>query len=46
MDRDDVKERLSIPAEHYIATITPLGYPAKRRIDAPPRKEASWFLRE
>ena len=27
MDRDDVKEKINIPKEHYIATITPIGYP-------------------
>lgn len=45
MNRDDVKERLGIPADHYIATITPLGYPAKRNPRMPERKEADWFLR-
>jgi nitroreductase len=29
MDRDDVKEALHIPQDHYIATVTPLGYPAE-----------------
>jgi nitroreductase len=29
MDRDDVKEILSIPRGHIIATVTPLGYPAE-----------------
>jgi len=29
MDRDDVKDVLGIPHEHYVATITPLGYPSK-----------------
>jgi len=29
MDRDDAKKALGIPKEHYIATITPLGYPAE-----------------
>jgi nitroreductase len=29
MDRDDVKERLGVPRDHYIATVTPLGYPAE-----------------
>ena len=46
MDRDDVKERLGIPADHYVATITPLGYPAKRNPRMPERKEADWFLRD
>jgi nitroreductase len=27
MDRDEVKKKLGIPREHYVATITPLGYP-------------------
>ena len=26
MDRDDVKEKLGIDQEHYVATVTPLGY--------------------
>ncbi len=30
MDRDDAKEVLDIPRDHYIATVTPLGYPAER----------------
>jgi nitroreductase len=29
MDREDVKIELGIPQDHYIATITPLGYPAE-----------------
>lgn len=29
MDRDDVKEGLGIPRSHYIATITPVGYPSE-----------------
>lgn len=28
MDRDDVKDALGVPHEHYVATITPLGFPA------------------
>jgi len=39
MDRDDVKEVLGIPKEHYIATITPLGYP-EFVPRPPPRREA------
>jgi nitroreductase len=30
MDRDDVKEILGVPRERYVATVTPLGYPAER----------------
>ncbi|MBN2055363.1 nitroreductase family protein [bacterium] len=44
MDRDDVKERLDIPMEHYIATITPVGYPAECP-DPPARKDREHFLR-
>ncbi len=29
MDRDEVKEILGIPKDHYVATVTPLGYPAE-----------------
>ncbi len=27
MDRDEIKELLGLPLNHYIATVTPLGYP-------------------
>jgi nitroreductase len=30
MDQDEVKGILGIPRDHYIATVTPLGYPAER----------------
>lgn len=30
MDRDDVKETLGIPQNHYVATVTPLGHPAEQ----------------
>jgi nitroreductase len=45
MDRDEVKEILKIPSDHYIATITPLGYPIRKDKEAPERHEAAWFLR-
>lgn len=45
MDREDVKEMLAIPPEHYVVTVTPLGYPLNKRKEAPERKEMSWFLR-
>lgn len=45
MDRDDVKEMLNIPREHYVATVTPLGYPSQPTKPAPDRKDVSWFLR-
>jgi nitroreductase len=44
MDRDDVKEMLGVPLDHYIATITPVGYPAERR-EAAARREASEMVR-
>lgn len=45
MDRSDVKELLDIPQSHYVATITPLGYPLQKNKPAPDRKEVEWFLR-
>jgi nitroreductase len=44
MDRDDVKEMLGLPLDHYIATITPVGYPAEW-LEAPARREASEMVR-
>ena len=29
MDRGEAKECLGIPADHYVATVTPVGYPAE-----------------
>jgi nitroreductase/predicted lactoylglutathione lyase len=45
MDRDDVKEMLKIPRDHYVATVTPLGYPSQKDKPAPDRKDVAWFLR-
>ncbi len=45
MDRDDIKDRLGIPQTHYLATITPLGYPAKRNMAVPKRKPIDEFLK-
>jgi nitroreductase len=36
MDREDVKDALHIPQDHYIATVTPVGYPAES--PAPPER--------
>ncbi len=44
MDREDVKEVLNIPKEHFIATITPIGYPAETP-ETPERQDKSWFVR-
>jgi hypothetical protein len=45
MNKDDVKEKLQIPSEHYLATVTPLGYPANRQIPTPGRNELDHFIR-
>ena len=44
MDRESIKKKLNIPVDHYIATITPLGY-IDKEIDAPERKEPSKYIR-
>jgi nitroreductase len=44
MDRDEVKERLGLPLDHYLATVTPLGYPAERP-EVRPRKAAEHLIR-
>lgn len=46
MDREDVKARLEIPEHHYVATVTPLGYPRDIPHKPPERKELSWFVRD
>lgn len=46
MDREDVKEMLNIPEDHYVATITPLGYPELLPVKRPERNDLSWFIRE
>ena len=45
MDRDDAKEMLGIPRDHYIATITPLGYPKESFKQPPERKGVDWYIR-
>jgi len=37
MDRADVKEILGIPEDHYVATVTPVGFPASRPQASPRR---------
>lgn len=44
MDRDDVKAILNVPREHYVATVTPLGYPSEIP-PMPQRKGAKEFVR-
>ncbi len=44
MDRDDLKNKLGIPLKHYVATVTPVGYPAE--IPAvPSRKNINAYIR-
>jgi len=38
MDKKEVKELLGIPESHYVATVTPLGYP--EHIPEPPPRRA------
>ncbi len=45
MDRQEVKHLLNVPDSHYVATVTPLGYPAKFIEEAPPRKEIDYYIR-
>lgn len=42
MDRDDVKEALEVPRDHYVATITPLGFPAES--PHPPERRARHMM--
>lgn len=46
MNRDDIKDRLGIPPTHYLATVTPLGYPSERQTKAPNRKPAKDFVKD
>ena len=44
MDRDDVKDALQIPRERFVATITPVGYPAESP-ETPPRRPKEEMVR-
>jgi len=44
MNRPDVKEALGIPMDHYVATVTPLGFP-KSVPEAPSRRPAEAMVR-
>ncbi|NIM92274.1 MAG: nitroreductase [Anaerolineales bacterium] len=44
MDREYVKELLGIPQDHFVVTVTPLGYPAERPLPKR-RREAFEFVR-
>lgn len=43
MDRDDVKDAIGVVKDHYIATITPLGYPTEIP-QVPERKRVEEFV--
>ena len=45
MDREDVKEKLEIPQDHFVATVTPLGYPEEMP-DTPSRKPAEDYVKK
>jgi len=45
MNREDVKTWLDVPQDHYVATVTPLGYPEKYPVVTPERKDMDWFIR-
>jgi nitroreductase len=45
MDREDVKEKLGIPKDHYVATVTPLGFPQKIP-KTPSRKPKESFIKK
>jgi nitroreductase len=44
MNRAAVKDRLGLPQEHYLATVTPLGYPDERP-EPRPRREVEAIVR-
>ena len=46
MDGEEVKEMLAINQNHYVATVTPLGYPEGDIPPMPERKKLDWFLRK
>ncbi len=45
MDRDDVKQRLRIPLDHFVVTVTPLGYPKGDLPPPPLRKPLEEFIK-
>jgi len=44
MDRESVKKTLDTPKNHFVATVTPVGYPL-REPDMPKRKTAKEFVK-
>jgi nitroreductase len=45
LNRDDVKQCIGVPQDHYVATVTPLGFPSEAILDPPERHERTWFIR-
>jgi nitroreductase len=46
MDSPEVKSLLNLPEAHYVATITPFGFPASPAPATPVRRELNWFLHD
>ncbi|MHA2499098.1 MAG: nitroreductase family protein [Candidatus Hodarchaeales archaeon] len=44
MNREDVKQALGVPQDHYVATVAPLGYPMQQR-GASKRRQADEFVK-
>ncbi len=44
MDRERVKEEMGVPMDHYVVTVTPLGYPQEFPT-TPKRKEVEKFVK-
>ncbi len=44
MDRKEVKDILEVPENHYVATVTPVGFPEDYP-DAPPRNPVNDYIR-
>jgi len=45
MNTAEVKEKLDIPTGHYLATVTPLGYPKEEHLPVPERKNLADYIR-
>ena len=45
MDQPEIKTRLGLPPKHYLATITPLGFPLTGATATPDRKDLGAFIR-
>lgn len=46
MNHDDIKDRLGIDREHYLVTVTPLGYPSEYPIQPTERKSVDDLLKQ